>query len=141
VLSSTNDERPSSREEPHETPSRILRDRRACAGVRDAGPGGSPDADNTARNARDREAPALTPTDQGESASDREITQQVRQAVVAHDDLSMNAKNAKIITRDGVVTLRGPVKSPAEKTRIGALAAKAPGVKRVDNQLEIENER
>jgi hyperosmotically inducible protein len=100
--------------------------------------GGSPDADNTARNVRDREAPALTPTDQGESASDREITQQVRQAVVAHDDLSMNAKNAKIITRDGVVTLRGPVKSPAEKTRIGALAAKAPGVKRVDNQLEIE---
>lgn len=103
--------------------------------------GGSPDADNTARNARDREASTLTPTDQGESAADRKITQEVRQAVVAHDDLSMNAKNAKIITRDGVVTLRGPVKSPAEKTRIGALAAKAPGVKRVDNQLEIENER
>jgi osmotically-inducible protein OsmY len=99
------------------------------------------DADNTGRNVRDRGDAALTPTEQGESASDRKITQEVRQAVVAHDDLSMNAKNAKIITRDGVVTLRGPVKSPAEKTQLGALAAKAPGVKRVDNQLEIENER
>jgi osmotically-inducible protein OsmY len=101
----------------------------------------TPDADNTARNKRDRGDATLTPTDQGESASDRKITQQVRQSVVAHDDLSMNAKNAKIITRDGVVTLRGPVKSPAEKAQIGALAAKTTGVKRVDNQLEIENER
>ena len=100
-----------------------------------------PDADNTARNKRDREDGALTPTDQGESASDRKITQQIRQAVVGHDELSMNAKNAKIITRDGVVTLRGPVASPAEKVQVGELAAKAPGVKRVDNQLEIDEER
>jgi len=65
------------------------------------------------------------------------ITQKIRQAVVKDDALSMTAKNAKIITVDGVVTLRGPVKSDKEKTEIGALAQAVTGVKRVDNQLEI----
>ena len=48
------------------------------------------------------------------------------------------AKNIKIITIDGVVTLRGPVKSEKEKTDIGAKAQQVAGVKRVDNQLEVE---
>ena len=94
-------------------------------------------ADNTKRNALDRHTDALTPIDQGESALDRGITQQVRRAVVKDDALSMSAKNAKIITVDGVVTLRGPVKSDAERDAVGILAQRADGVRRVDNQLEI----
>ena len=58
---------------------------------------------------------------------------------MANDALSMNAHNVKIITTDGVVTLRGPVKSPQEKTAVGAVAQRASGVKRVDNQLEVEH--
>ncbi len=98
------------------------------------------DADNTGRNARDADGTTLTPMDQGESEADRSITQQIRKAVVNHDQLSTNAKNVKIITQNGVVTLRGPVKSAEEKAAIATVAQKTTGVKRVDNQLEIERD-
>jgi hyperosmotically inducible periplasmic protein len=97
-----------------------------------------PDADNTGKNVRDREDKTLTPMDQGGSAQDRELTAAIRKAIVDDDSLSTNAHNVKIITVDGVVTLRGPVKTPAEKATVAALAQKAKGVKRVDNQLEVE---
>jgi len=97
-----------------------------------------PDADNTARNVRDRDGQTRTPTDQGGSESDRDITARIRRDIVANDTLSLNAHNVKIITMDGVVTLRGPVKSPAEKATVGTAAQRATGVKRVDNQLEVE---
>jgi len=93
--------------------------------------------DNTAHNQRDRGSDAVTPTSQSENAQDRTITQQVRQGAVANDALSTTAKNVKIITSDGVVTLRGPVTSAQEKTELGHLAEKVDGVKRVENQLEI----
>ena len=96
------------------------------------------DVDNTKRNARDADGNTLTPLDQGENEVDRTITQQIRKAVVGKDDFSTNAKNVKIITQDGVVTLRGPVKSSEEKATIASFAQKTAGVKRVDNQLEIE---
>jgi hyperosmotically inducible protein len=94
-------------------------------------------ADNTKKNERDRGNDTLTPGDQGTSEADRTITQKIRQSVVKSDTLSMTGKNVKIITADGVVTLRGPVKSDQEKTDIAALAKSVDGVKRVDNQLEI----
>jgi hypothetical protein len=65
--------------------------------------------DNTGKNVRDRDSNNLTPLDQSESESDRTITQEIRKAVMADDSLSTNAKNIKIITINGVVTLRGPV--------------------------------
>lgn len=102
---------------------------------------GQVDADNTKRNARDADGATLTPLDQGESEADRTITQAIRKEVVSHDALSTNAKNVKIITRDGVVTLRGPVKSAEEKAAIASVATKTSGVTRVDNQLEIEREQ
>lgn len=95
------------------------------------------DADDTERNVRDRDGGTLTPIDQGESEGDREITQRIRQAVVAQDGFSTDAKNVKIITRDAVVTLRGPVETEQEKARIESLASQAAGVQRVDNQIEI----
>jgi hyperosmotically inducible protein len=96
------------------------------------------DADNTERNVRDRDGAAPTPMDQGNSEADRTITQTISKAVVSKDDFSTNAKNVKIITVDGVVTLRGPVKSPTEKTTIASIAQGTTGVKRVDNQIEVE---
>src|SRR5262245_41669991 len=66
------------------------------------------DADNSGRNVRDRGDKTLTPMDQGGSEADRTITQDIRKAVVANDHFSTDAKNVKIITVDGVVTLRGP---------------------------------
>ena len=103
-------------------------------------PASAPDhqADNTGKNERDRGGATVTPGDQGGSEADREVTQQIRKAVVANDQLSMTAKNVKIITNEGVVTLRGPVVNTQEKTKIAAIAKGVHGVKRVDNQLEIE---
>ena len=94
-------------------------------------------ADNTEKNERDKNPSALTPGDQGENEADRGVTQKVRQDVVGHDGLSMTAENVKIITVDGVVTLRGPVKDAQERATIGDIAQRVQGVKRVDNQLEI----
>jgi hyperosmotically inducible periplasmic protein len=98
------------------------------------------DTENTERNVRDKSGATLTPEDQKESDVDRKVTANIRRAVVGDEALSLNAHNVKIITRNGVVTLRGPVKSQAEKAKIGKLARKAAGVKRVNNQLEVESE-
>ena len=95
--------------------------------------------DNSGRNVRDRNDQTKTTGDQSESEADRTISQNIRQALTADDSLSTNGKNAKIITIDGTVTLRGPVKSDKEKSAIGAKAQQIAGVKNVDNQLEITN--
>src|ERR1019366_4069095 len=78
--------------------------------------------DNTARNVRDRNNPTLTPLDQGNSQADRDTTAQIRKEIVAGKNMSVNAKNVKIITVDGRVTLRGPVKTAEEKRLIGEIA-------------------
>lgn len=96
------------------------------------------DADNTKQNERDRSDSTMKPGDQKENSADLGITQTIRQDIVKHDALSMDAKNVKVITAEGVVTLRGPVKSEQEKTEIGKIAAATTGVKRVDNQLEVK---
>lgn len=79
----------------------------------------------------------LTATDQKENKADVEITQRIRQNVMKADSLSMTAKNIKIITIDGVVTLRGAVASDSERTSILTLAQNVSGVKQVDNKLEV----
>ena len=111
-----------------------------AAGQYDAGDTGKYDADNTGKNVRDRDDRSVTPGDQGGSAGDRELTANIRKAIVDDDSLSTYAHNVKIITNDGVVTLRGPVESEKEKATIVAKAQHVPGVKRVDNQLEVEHD-
>jgi hyperosmotically inducible protein len=95
------------------------------------------EADNTGRNVRDRNDATKTAEDQSENEADRTITQNIRKTITSDESLSTNAKNVKIITNDGIVTLRGPVKSEKEKVDIEAKAKQVSGVKRVDNQLEI----
>jgi hyperosmotically inducible protein len=93
--------------------------------------------DNSGRNVRDRNDQSKTAGDQAESEADRTISQNIRQAITADDSFSTNAKNVKIITNEGMVTLRGPVNSDKEKVEIEAKAKQVAGVKKVDNQLEI----
>jgi hyperosmotically inducible protein len=99
-------------------------------------PAGAPGADNTGRNVRDR-GPTLTPGEQLENEADRTVTQKVRQAIMDDDSFSTNAKNIKIMTVNGVVTLRGVVNNDREKSEIGRKARAIIGVRNVDNQLEI----
>jgi hyperosmotically inducible periplasmic protein len=93
--------------------------------------------DNTGINERDSEGSLPTPMDQGGSEAELEITQEIRKAVVADDELSVSAENIKIITVGSVVTLRGPVKSSAEKSRIESIARSVHGVTRIENLLEV----
>lgn len=99
------------------------------------------DADNTARNRRDKDGNTLTAGDQGNSAGDIAITANIRKAVLARDGLSVNAQNVKIITLDGRVTLRGPVNSEEEKTIIAEIAGGVVEASAVDNQLEVKRQR
>jgi hyperosmotically inducible periplasmic protein len=94
--------------------------------------------ENTERNVRDKGDTTLTPEDQKETKKDVKITAKIRQAVVRDKSLSVNAQNVKIITRNGVVTLRGPVESKKESKKLKKIAKHTPGVVKVDNQLEIK---
>ena len=88
-------------------------------------------------NVRDSDGDVKTPIDQNENKVDVKITADIRKRVV-DTKMSTNAQNIKIITQDGHVTLRGPVKSEEEKTRIGQIAEEVAGNGKVDNQIEIE---
>jgi len=98
------------------------------------------DAANTARNARDRAGSGLTPVDQSETEPDLQITSRVRQQLMGDDKLTFTAKNVKIITVNGYVTLRGPVKHQAEKEIIQHQAELVAGNGKVENLLEVEQE-
>jgi osmotically-inducible protein OsmY len=93
-----------------------------------------------AGDARAREVDPITPMDQGNGEIDLELTQRIRKSVVGDDSLSFGAKNVKIITRDGHVTLRGTVNSAAEKDAIFKTAVSHAGVGHVTNQLEVDND-
>jgi hyperosmotically inducible periplasmic protein len=98
----------------------------------------APDADNTKKNERDRSGETQTSGDQSNSQADVKTTAAIRRAVVKDHSLSSMAKNVKIITANGTVTLRGPVKTDAEKAKIAELAQSAAGNARIDNQLEVK---
>ena len=94
-------------------------------------------ADNTNINERDRNAQTLTPMDQSNTKADIKVTQAIRKSLM-DNELSTAAKNIKIITRNGNVTLRGPVATAEEKMQIVKLAKAVPGIKKVRNQLEVK---
>ena len=98
-------------------------------------------ADNSGRNARDRSGETVTSGDQSNSSADIKITAAIRRAVMKDDSLSMTAKNVKIITADGVVTLRGPVKTAAEKATIAKLTEAHAGSAKVVDQLVVERSK
>ena len=98
----------------------------------------TPDADNTRKNERDRSGETQTSGDQSNSKDDVNTTAAIRRAVVKDPSLSAAAKNVKIVAANGTVTLRGPVKTDAEKTKIAELAQSAAGNAKIDNQLEVK---
>jgi osmotically-inducible protein OsmY len=97
-----------------------------------------PAVDNTAKNARDKSGETQTSGDQSNTPEDIKTTAAIRRAIVADKSLTMTATNVKIITADGKVTLRGPVNTAAEKTRIAQLAKQQAGKATIDNQLEVK---
>ena len=94
--------------------------------------------DNTATNERDRSGETKTSGDQSNSSADLKITQDIRRALMKDSELSTTAKNIKIITDNGQVTLRGPVKNAQEKAKIDQLARSAAGGAKIDDQLDVK---
>ena len=98
----------------------------------------TPRADNSGMNARDKSGATQTPQKQTNSEADRKLLAAVRRAVVGDKSLSTSAHNVKIVTKEGVVTLRGPVTSEDEKSRVEKLAQQVAGVSSVENQLDVK---
>ena len=94
-------------------------------------------ADNTKMNKQDREEGAMTAGQQKMNPADRELTQKIRKAIMADKSLSTYAHNVKVISRDGMVTLKGPVRSDAEKSTVEAKATEAAGAGKVTNEITV----
>jgi len=94
--------------------------------------------DNTKVNERDRSQNEPTADQQKDNRSDRDITQQIRQSIMKDKSLSTYAHNIKIVTKDGQVTLKGPVQSEDEKKAIEAKAAEVARDGKVTSELNIK---
>lgn len=94
-------------------------------------------ADNTGVNSRDRKATEPTAEQQKNNRSDLELTRLIRRAVVTDKSLSIYAQNIKIIAQNGVVTLKGPVRSEEEKQAIEKKATEIAGASQIKNEIEV----
>ena len=101
----------------------------------------SPAPDNTAVNKRDTKASEPTADQQHNDDADLEITQQIRKSIMADKSLSTYAHNVKVISQDGKVTLKGPVRSSSEKASIEAKAAEVVGQDNVTSELAIARKK
>ena len=99
-----------------------------------------PLADNSAVNQRDRDHQTLTPFDQSSQPADLRITRDIRRSLVKDESLSTEARNIKIITANGEITLRGPVKTQQEKAAIAAKVAQVASGYRVNDQIEVADQ-
>jgi osmotically-inducible protein OsmY len=98
----------------------------------------APAPDNTKTNDRDRNPGQATADQQKENRPDRDITQDIRRSIMQDKSLSTYAHNVKIISQNGMVTLKGPVQSEEEKSAIEAKAAEIAGKDKVTSQLEVK---
>lgn len=93
--------------------------------------------DNTTVNKGDRDTGRPTADQQKNDRSDVEITRQIRRSIAQDKGLSTYAKNVKVITQSGNVTLRGPVRSDEEKRSIEAKANDVAGAGHVKSELKV----
>ncbi len=93
--------------------------------------------DNSQKNKTQVQNQELDARDQGNSKADVDMTAQIRKSIVAEKSFSTNAKNVKIITAGGQVTLKGPVNSAVEKSKIHDIAVKFAGNTHVNDEIEI----
>jgi hyperosmotically inducible periplasmic protein len=98
----------------------------------------SPQPDNTKVNKQDRADGGVTADQQKNNPGDRQLTQQIRKAVVADKSFSTYAHNVKIITQNGAVTLKGPVRSDDERKALVAKAEEVAGAGKVTDQLTVK---
>ena len=96
-----------------------------------------PQPDNSAVNQQDRQKSSVTADQQKQGLTDRTLTQQIRKALVKDKSLSTYAHNVKIVAQNGVVTLRGPVRSDEEKRSVEAKAGEIAGRDNVKSEISV----
>jgi len=101
----------------------------------------SPAPDNTKVNERDRNTAEPTADQQKENRPDRDITRDIRRSIMQDKSLSSYAHNVKVISQNGMVTLKGPVRSEDEKMAIESKAAAIAGKDKVTSQLEVKSKQ
>ena len=106
--------------------------------AQDAAPQNPPATDNTQINQRDRNPNEPTADKQQNNRSDRDITQHIRKAITADKSFSEYARNVKVITQNGQVTLKGPVRTDDEKSAIEIKAKAIAGDDNVTNDLTVK---
>jgi len=95
--------------------------------------------DNTKVNKQDRETNQPTADQQANNAADLDLTKNIRRAIMEDKSLSTNAHNVKVISQNGTVTLKGPVKSDAERSAIVSKAVSlAGGADKVVDQMSVK---
>ena len=97
-------------------------------------------SDNTKVNVRDRNSNEPTSDQAKNNLSDRQVMQSIRKSVMADKSFSTYAQNVKIISEHGKVTLKGPVKTEAERESIEDKASEVVGAENVINRLSIRGQ-
>lgn len=95
-------------------------------------------ADNSRVNRLSDGDKGLSADQQGNSKSDVEMTRKIRRSITSNKNLSTYAHNIKIITREGRVILKGPVRSEAERKVIEDTAVTVAGADNVTSGLEVK---
>jgi hyperosmotically inducible protein len=94
--------------------------------------------DNTKTNQQDRAQGGTTAEQQAENQVDRDLAKKIRKSIMDDKSLSNYAHNAKVIARNGTVTLKGPVRSEDERAAIEAKAVEIAGAANVKNGLTVK---
>ncbi len=101
----------------------------------------STSTDNTKLNERDRASSQLTADQQKNNALDTDTTRRIRQDIMKEQNFSTYAQNVKVISVNGKVTLKGPVRSEQEQNSILNYARQPAGASNVINEMTIVTEK
>jgi hyperosmotically inducible protein len=110
----------------------------ASLGIYAQAPAPDPKADNTKVNKRDRAAGEPTADQQKNNRTDLDLTKDIRRSIMDDKTLSTYAHNVKVISQNGTVTLKGPVKSEEEKKAFVSKAASIVGAEKVNDQMSVK---
>ncbi len=93
--------------------------------------------DNSRINKRDKSVIEVTADNQSFDKKDVALTRQIRRRIMSEKNMSTYGQNVKIITSNGLVTLKGPVMSAKEHRKILVDAKSVAGAANVIDQLEV----
>ncbi|WP_130420349.1 BON domain-containing protein [Edaphobacter modestus] len=89
-------------------------------------------------NSTQNQNQSKTADDQTNAKADLDTTAQIRKSIMADKGLSTYAHNVKIITKNGTVTLKGPVNSEDEKQKVMSYASSVVSADKVTDKITVK---